>query len=85
MTTCSHQWRQIHEESLLGGSFPIGFRCMLCNKFVGQHELTPAGLAGHETGERELIGPHGNQSRTASGQSYRKQIIRKDGTLEVYE
>lgn len=80
---CNHRWRKQHEESILGGSFPIGYRCTLCNKFVRMDQLTPAGLGGIVTTEDELMGPHGVRSRTTSGQPYSKQIVHEDGRLEI--
>lgn len=80
---CTHKWRKVHEETLLGGHSSVGWRCIECNEFVAIHALTPKGLSGIVTGEHELIGPHGCRGQTASGKPYSKQIIYEDGRLEI--
>jgi hypothetical protein len=80
---CEHVWQHIYEEFLLGGSFPIGFRCKICKTFVSQNEIGPRGLGGTDSGERVLHGPHGCKSVTSTGKTYSEQIIHADGKLEV--
>lgn len=80
---CAHLWRQVHEELLIGGHFPVGWRCTECGKFVGHEELTPAGLTGVVTKEHELTGPHGGRGKCSDGSTYVRQIVRSDGSLEI--
>jgi hypothetical protein len=84
MKAHEHKWRRLHEEFLLGGSFPIGWECSICKKFVGNSEITPAGLDGivSEHGAR-IVGPHGGRGRTSGGESYREQIVDDKGVLHV--
>lgn len=83
---CQHEWRQLHEQSILGGSFPVGFECIRCNAHVGQHELTPAGLPGTVTSQVRLVGPHGHKIATESGRECSSQIYDKDtGKLTYVE
>jgi hypothetical protein len=90
---CEHKWRRIHEEFLLGGSFPVGYRCVECNQFVSDSQLTPLGMGGVLLDEDELVGPHGCCSSLSDGSVYRRQIYNKktntltierpDGSIEV--
>ncbi len=83
--SCTHEWEQLHEQSLLGGSFPIGFRCVRCNEHVNQNELTPAGLPGTMLGQHRLIGVHGGRIERADGSTCREQVITRDGKLHILE
>lgn len=78
-----HKWQRIYEESLIGGTFPIGYQCKECGAFVNQSDMTPEGIGGVTTGETVLIGPHGCKSKTSGGKDYSKQIIYPDGRLEI--
>ena len=81
---CSHRWRQVHEEFLLGGSFPVGWECVDCKKFVSGDKITPAGLGGVVLKKSaRLVGPHGGRGQTSSGKSYKEQIIDEDGKLTI--
>ena len=80
---CTHKWRQVHEAFLLGGSFPVGWECVICKKFINTNDITPAGIGGTVTKEHRLFGPHGGRGNTADGGQYKEQIIHEDGTLEV--
>jgi hypothetical protein len=90
---CEHRWRKVNEQFLLGGSFPIGYRCVDCRLFIPNSELSPLGTGGTLLNEEELIGPHGGNSNCSDGSVYKRQIInndsktltieRPDGTLEI--
>ena len=80
----THRWRQLHEEFLLGGSFPVGWECVGCSKFVSNNSLTPAGLSGTVLeGAMRLVGPHGGCGTTGDGSQYKEQIVHEDGRLEI--
>jgi len=80
---CKHKWQQIFEESLLGGSFPTGWQCKDCGTYISQDRIGPNGLDGVDSGEKVLHGPHGVRSRTSGGKTYSKQILHRDGRLEI--
>ena len=50
-----HTWRRVSEPFILGGTFPIGWKCNGCNVFVSNYELTPDGLAGTTLEEDRII------------------------------
>ena len=81
--SCNHEWRQIHEEALIGGHFPTGWECRLCKEYVSHDKLTPAGLAGTVTKEHILIGPNGGCGTCSDNTVYSRQILHEDGTLTV--
>ena len=56
---CNHVWREIREQSLIGGHFLSGYKCEICGKYVSAHELTPIGIGGTMSSRVELMGPHG--------------------------
>lgn len=80
---CSHVWRRVHEQFLMGGSFPIGWECKNCGKFLALSEVTPAGIPGKVTKEHVLVGPHGGYGNTSDGSLYKRQIIDEDGNLTI--
>ena len=81
---CSHRWRQVHDEFLLGGSFPCGWECVDCNKFVSSNEVTPEGPGGKILKKSaRLVGPHGGHGQTSDGKSYKEQIIDENGKLTI--
>jgi hypothetical protein len=83
---CEHSWIQVNEEFLLGGYFPVGYRCEKCDEFVSQNKLTPAGLGGTITKKHELVGPHGGHGNRADGKLYKKQIYNSEtGELTIVE
>jgi hypothetical protein len=73
---CDHVWRRVNEEFLLGGYFPVGWRCEICNRFVSINKMEP-GISGTISNKEELVGIHGDYINTASGKKCRKQIIDK--------
>jgi hypothetical protein len=80
----THRWRVVHEEFLMGGTFPVGWECVDCKKFVSEGELTPAGLGGVVLNNAaRLIAPHGGYSRTSDGKPYKEQIIDEHGKLTI--
>ena len=81
---CNHQWRKVFEAGLFGGSFPIGYECVLCKEWVSMNALTPAGMGGTvlEKSAR-LVGACGGQGETSSGERYREQIIDENGNLTI--
>lgn len=82
--THEHRWRRVHEESLLGGSFPIGWECADCRRFVSNDKLSPEGLGGSVIqGEHILVGAHGGTGRCSDGTPYERQIKHADGRLEI--
>ena len=83
MDACEHEWIKVHEQLIIGGSFPIGWQCSGCNKFVSISAITPAGLAGHTTGKHKLVGIHGGNGNCADGSIYKEQILHEDGRLEI--
>lgn len=82
---CNHKWEQLHEQFILGGHFPVGFRCVLCAKHVNQNQLTPAGLSGEMLGQHRLIGVHGSRIQRADGSVCQEQVITRDGKLHILE
>lgn len=80
---CEHRYRQVREESLLGGTFSVGWECIDCGHFVPQHKITPTGLDGIVVKGAILRGPHGCKSFTSSGKTYSRQIIDEDGNLTI--
>lgn len=81
---CSHRWRRVCEEFLLGGFFPVGWECIDCKKFISSDEITPAGLGGEILKKAaRLIGPLGGRGRTSSGKSYKEQVIDENGKLII--
>ena len=80
---CNHIWRQVYEEFLLGGSFPVGWECTKCKLYKSNYELTPVGLGGIVNGAHRLVGPHGCRSVTGMGQPYTEQIIDENGNLTI--
>jgi hypothetical protein len=84
--TCQHIYDRIHEETLvIGGSYPIGYECRLCHKWVDVNQVPPTGLDGVFSGDNILYAPHGGRSTTSSGKPYTKQILKSDGTLEIID
>jgi hypothetical protein len=81
--TCEHSWDKIHEEGLFGGSFPVGYRCSRCNKYVGIHEVPITGMPGSASGIDILQGPHGGVGHTSDGKPYKRQIRHQDGRVEI--
>ncbi len=80
---CDHSWRQVHEEALFGGSFPVGWECTKCNLYRSNYELTPAGLGGTISNTHRLVGPHGCRSQTSAGKPYTEQIIGENSYLTI--
>ncbi len=81
---CNHKWRRVYEEFLLGGSFPVGWECILCDKYVDNNQITPAGLGGIVLENSvKLVGPHGGYGTTSKGNCYKSQIIDGDGNLII--
>lgn len=80
---CNHRWMKVYEESILGGSFSVGWECEYCHEYVDNSKVTPAGLGGTIGGKNKLRGPHGGRGNTADGRVYKYQIIHEDGTLEI--
>ena len=76
--SCEHQWCKVHEQALFGGSFPVGWECMKCNKYVSIHDLTPEGLQGTVTKKHKLFGAHGGGVSTESGKACKYQIYDED-------
>ena len=74
MSTCEHEWAKLHEQALFGGSFPIGWQCLKCNKTVSNADLTPAGLPGKITKKHKLVGAHGGGIATNTGKKCACQI-----------
>jgi hypothetical protein len=83
---CNHVWRQVNEQSLLGGYFPIGYQCELCGQWISQYELNPAGLGGALSPRVELVGACGGYIDTKSGHSTKRQVYdRSTGKLSYEE
>ena len=81
---CSHCWRKVYEEFLLGGLFLIGWECVNCKEFVSCNKITPSGLGGVSLeNSARLIGPHGGHGQTSNGESYKEQIIDEQGHLTI--
>lgn len=78
-----HRWAQLHEEFLLGGSTPVGWICLDCDKQLSNSDLSPSGIGGKTTKTHILVGPHGGHGNCQDGSVYKKQIIYDDGRLEV--
>lgn len=83
MHDCIHLWQKIHEEFVLGGSFPVGYQCKNCGKYVSISDVPISGLGGKDSGEQVLRGPHGCAGHTSDGKSYKRQTIYRDGRLEI--
>lgn len=71
---CDHSWLKVHEQSLIGTSFPVGWQCEKCNVFIPIGEVTPTGLSGVTTKKHKLIGIHGGKLVTLSGKHCSYQI-----------
>jgi hypothetical protein len=83
MSTCEHRWIKVHEQFLLGGSFPVGWQCEKCNKYVPLADITPEGLPGVMTKRHKLVGAHGGAVATGSGKPCKSQIWDEEtGKLE---
>jgi hypothetical protein len=83
---CSHRWRRVYEEFLLGGSFPTGWECVDCGKSVDNDSITPAGLGGVVLDRAaRLVGPHGGYGQRSDGRRYKEQIVDENGVLTVIE
>jgi len=78
---CNHVWIKVHEQFLLGGSFPIGWECSLCRLFIFNDELTPIGLSGSISGKSKLIGVHGCKVISASGRISSYQLLDENNNL----
>jgi hypothetical protein len=85
MTIHIHRWRKLHEQFLLGGSFPIGYECLDCGKFVGINDIPIHGIGGVDTKEQRVVGPHGAHVTKSDGSTCKEQILHADGTLEIVE
>lgn len=79
----THRWRVVHEQSLIGGSYPVGWDCLVCGKYVDNAHLTPEGLGGEVTKAARLLGPHGGVGNTADWRIFKEQILSEDGQLTV--
>ena len=79
----THRWAQFYEAGLIGGSFPVGWKCLDCNEWVNQGNMTPAGLTGTILKEKHLSGPHGGRGNCENGDIYKEQILHEDGRLEI--
>ena len=83
---CDHIWERHYEQSLLGGAFLTGYQCEKCGQWVGQYELTPAGLGGTMGTKQVLVGPHHGHIDSASGRPSRRQVYdAATGKLEYLE
>ena len=82
MNGCNHEWRRVHEQSIIGGSFPIGWKCRKCGEYMDASALTPAGLPGTVVNEHELVGINGARVRNGSGGTCSRQIVHENGELE---
>lgn len=81
---CTHNWRRLYEEFLLGGAFLVGWECTKCGEMVDNADVTPAGLPGSVSkNEMRLVGPHGGYGRDSKGRPYKEQIVTKSGKLIV--
>lgn len=80
---CDHEWRQRHEEAIIGGHYPSGWECRKCHQYVPQERVTPEGLAGVVTKEHVLVGINGYCGNCSDGSVYKKQILHEDGTLTI--
>jgi hypothetical protein len=81
--TCDHSWDKIHEESIIGGHYPVAWECSKCKKWVEIGAVPVTGLGGHESGVNILVGPHGGYGNCSDGSVYKRQIAYPDGRLEV--
>lgn len=78
MTEClSHQWIKVHEQSLIGDTFPIGWECIKCHKYVPIQDMSP-NMGGKVLNKHKLIGAHGNSISSKSGRSSKQQIYDAD-------
>jgi len=80
---CSHRWRQVYEESILGGSVPYGWECIECKTMIMQNHMPPEGLKGIILEGKRLVGINGGCGNCNDGSVYKEQIVHEDGTLEV--
>lgn len=78
-----HRWAQFFEEFLLGGHYPIGWKCLDCGEWVSQDQMPPNGLLGTILKEKHLVGPHGGRGNCSDGSTYKEQIAHEDGRLEI--
>ena len=83
MTKCTHRWRQLYEESIIGGATPLGWECVDCDAFIRQSDLTLTGLKGEIlTDDMRLVGPHGGCGDCSDGSIYKEQIY-ENGVLTI--
>ncbi len=61
----------------------MGWECIECTEFKGDHDLTSAGLPGQVVGGAKLVAPHGGVSKTSSGKLYKEQIVDENGNLTI--
>lgn len=78
-----HEWRKIHEQVLLGGAFPVGYKCRTCGEFVSINSIPVTGLGGIDTNEHELYGPHGGLGQCSDGSTFKSQFVSSDGILTI--
>ena len=81
---CDHVWQEYHEEFLLGGHYPVGYKCKKCGEWIGQNSLQPGSVSGAMSDEMVLVGPHGGRSQCSDGSTYTRQIYnKKTGELTI--
>lgn len=80
---CNHKWRQVYEESIVGGMTPYGWECKECRIMIMQNHMPPEGLVGEITKEERLVGINGGCGNCRDGSVYKEQIFHEDGTLEI--
>ena len=80
---CSHSWDHMFEAGIIGGQFPVGWKCSKCGKFVDVSDVGVAGLEGVDSGRKILVGPHGVWGNCSDGSIYKQQIIHANGWLEI--
>lgn len=75
--SCSHVWMEIHEQSLLGGSFQIGWECEKCGTKPSKLATTPGFSEGTTGTKVKLVGVHGTRVLNGTGGSCKYQIYDK--------
>lgn len=82
-TEHTHEWTRVHEQSLLGGSFPVGWECEGCRTYLLDSQVTPERLQGIQTTRHKLIGIGGGRIISLSGRDSRVQVYdEQTGVLE---
>jgi len=79
-----HEWREVSEESIIGGNYPVAFECRICQKWVENSEVDPiARIGGRLIKEYVLVGINGGPGNCRDGSIYKRQILHEDGRLEI--